>query len=952
MVFKLVIIAMIMQGSLLGQKSKVVLPNTLFTKYADSLTHGFSVNKNYYVVEWKSVIPANLNIVRSIDEKIAILEIVNEAAYNMLNQQSLVNAANNQWKLSAPAEKLIAEKSSTTKDFILTARDSMALSRVLKKLPNTINVKQVNLLSHSAIVSCKNSVAIAFLLPLDEIIFLDLRIKATAETGIIGYDRSFHGISLLDHTIPLANGKNIVVGIKEQNIQPADLDVYKRILPSPIADPDIANHATVVASIVGGAGNSFYDGRGIANGSRFFPSSFDNLFPDETAVLLANKVSVQNHSYGTVIQQFYGAEAMAYDAQLYANKHLLHVFSAGNQGTAAATEGRYANLPGYANLTGNFKMAKNVITVGAIDNKENIAPESSAGPLYDGRIAPQLIALGPYGTSDAAAVVTGTIAVMQQVYADSNGGVLPPASLTKAILYNTAEDVYSPGIDYKTGYGLLNSYNAVRSIQQKNFMGGAINHGQQWTSNITVPANTAQLRITLSWTDTAATLNNNKALVNDLDLDVTDITTGNNYKPWVLNTAAHIDSLSKEPTRKRDSLNTSEQVSISLPAAGSYEVKVAGTAISNASLPFHIAFSTDTLNTFRFTNPVHASDVNRAENELLTIRWKTFVADSNETGQLSISYDGGNNWILLDAAILLYQNKFAWQIKDTTSQAFLKMETAFGIFYSLPFVISKVTRINIDYNCADSFRLSWNKHIYASSYKVFALTDSPYLKNIYTVSDTFTLLKRSVYPGKVYAVQPVLTNGIGATRSLALDIDLQGVKCFYNTIYYNLQEKNIIDIIVELSIAAEVDSIYFEKVSKNGQLLKTYAGVKANNLQSIYHQLADNTETGVTYIRARIKLKNGSNVYTETMEVLTTGKRFLLFYPNPVNKGGKLQYVLQQGLSFGSRLQLFDISGRLLKNYGDMPNDIDISNFAAGVLIYKLLSEDNLVLETGKLVIK
>jgi hypothetical protein len=77
-----------------------------------------------------------------------------------------------------------------------------------------------------------------------------------------------------------------------------------------------------------------------------------------------------------------------------------------------------------------------------------------------------------------------------------------------------------------------------------------------------------------------------------------------------------------------------------------------------------------------------------------------------------------------------------------------------------------------------------------------------------------------------------------------------------------------------------------------------------------------------------------------------------LFYPNPVSKNEKLQYVLQQGVSFGSRLQLFDISGRLLKNYGEMPNSIDISNFPTGILIYKLLSENNLVLETGKLLIR
>jgi hypothetical protein len=194
----------------------------------------------------------------------------------------------------------------------------------------------------------------------------------------------------------------------------------------PIAALPLRNHATVIASIIGGAGNSFYDGRGIAWGCKFFPSSFSNLFADDAAVIYANEVTVQNHSYGTIIQQFYGAEAVSYDVLTWLNKNYVPVVSAGNQGETFAQEGRYANLPGYANLTGNFKMAKNVIAVAAIDNQENIPPQSSAGPTYDGRIAPQLTALGPNGTSDAAAIVSGTIAVLQQVYADSNNSALPP----------------------------------------------------------------------------------------------------------------------------------------------------------------------------------------------------------------------------------------------------------------------------------------------------------------------------------------------------------------------------------------------------------------------------------------------------------------------------------------------------------------------------------------------
>ena len=61
--------------------------------------------------------------------------------------------------------------------------------------------------------------------------------------------------------------------------------------------------------------------------------------------------------------------------------------------------------------------------------------------------------------------------------------------------------------------------------------------------------------------------------------------------------------------------------------------------------------------------------------------------------------------------------------------------------------------------------------------------------------------------------------------------------------------------------------------------------------------------------------------------------------------------MLRQGTPTSSKLQFFDATGRLLKNYGSMPDKIDLSSFAAGLVIYKLLDEDSNVLETGKLVI-
>ncbi len=918
-------------------------------KYADPVLQTFDSTRAYYlaVLTQPNALPGK--ILRQINDSIFIIELESKLAFKKTAQQAIVVPAIDDWKLSPALEQWKPTDKLAKKKYILKSPDVNGLLELLAEKHQGVIVLSVNTPSNSVVVKTTGEYIATQLLKLKQIIFVDAAAEARSETRIIGYDRSFHGISALDYQLPGANGKNIVAGVKEQKMEDQDLDLWKRVAASSLGSAATSYHATVISSIIGGAGNSFYDGRGIAWGCRFFSSSFDNLFADDAAVLNSNNVSVQNHSYGTVIQQFYGAEALSYDLLTWSSKSFVPVISAGNQGEASATQGRYSNLPGFANLTGNFKMAKNVITVGAIDGLENVPAQSSTGPMYDGRLAPQLAALGPNGTSDAAAIVSGTIAVMQQVYKDSNNS-LPSASLTKAILYNTAEDIYSPGIDYKTGYGLVNSLAAVKATQQKNYDAGTITNGAGWTKTITVPAGAAALKVTLAWTDSAAQVNNSKALLNDLDLEVLQVGNNSVYLPWVLSTAANADSLKKEPVRKRDSLNTAEQVSIALPAAGSYQVKVKGTAINSSSAAFHIAYNIDTLNTFAFTSPVHASDVLRQENEKSSIRWKTFVADSLQTGDLSISYNNGLSWQLL-AQPKLAAKKFVWAVKDTNAVARLKMQTTFGSFTSNPFFVGNLTTLRVDFNCADSFGLSWNKQPLANSYRLYTLTDSPYLKNIQTLADTFVVLNRLSNPSLVYAVEPVLAFPFPAARSVAIDISFQAVNCFYRALNYNLLDENKLKLILELSLTRYADSIFFEQVTAGGQLLQQYAGYKVNPSVVTYPHIVNELPAGLIYVRAGIKLASGATIYTDIIPVLTSGARQIYFYPNPVSRASTLTYSLRQGVSTSAKLQLFDITGRLLISYASMPGAINASNLPPGVIIYKLLSSENKLLETGKLIV-
>lgn len=930
-----------------AQQGNKKISDSLFKLFTVSSLPWYNAASKYYAVIASPDKLSNQKIIRRVSEDLSIVEIGSPEEFIQLSKIFVAGPANNLWKLSPTL--VSKEAVNNTEKFILTSNGLKELLNILSHF-NEVTVFSLNEPSGSVIISCKHSFFLKSILPLQEVIFADKYFNAVSESAVIGYKRHFNSINTLDFSLPLADGKNIVAGVKEQRMDSNDLDLYKRVLPSSLAAPNLQSHATTISTLIGGAGNSFYDGRGLAKASKFFSSSFADLFADDAAILNQNKVTVQNHSYGTVIQQFYGAEAVSYDLQTWQNKNLVHIFSAGNQGTSAATDGRYANIPNYANLTGNFKMAKNIITVGAIDDKGNIAPLSSAGPLFDGRLAPQLIALGPGGTSDAAAIVSGTVAVMQQVYADSNSNTIPPASLIKSVLYSTADDLHRTGIDYKTGYGLLNSYEAVKTVMQKKYDDGSVSNGQVWEKNIPI-TNCMQFKVTLSWTDSAAAVNNNKALINDLDLELEEPGSGIVYKPWVLSAAANADSLEKLPVRKRDSLNTAEQVTIWMPADGNYIIRVKGSFLASPAVAFHVAWRADTINTFSFTNPLHSSDINSDEDPVLPIKWQAALADTNQTGNLFISYNNGANWQLLKAGHKLFSKKHDWPIKDTASAALFKMETPFGDFLSAPVVISKVTRPQLDFLCDDSLRISWRKHSYASAYDIYALADSAYLKRIRTVADTFAVFQRVATPYSVYAVEPVLNNNIPAARSIAYNINFQGVKCFYRALNYVLIDSNNVNLLLELSTTVNVDSISYERITIQGNLIERYGQTKISSGFLTYNYLVTSLPRGVNIFRARIKLNSGAVIYTETVSVLSTGENNILVYPNPVKGGTTLNFALKNQVQY-FQLQLLDVNGRLIKQWEvAFSGNIRLPAVSPGIYFYRLIDDKGKMQGSGKLLI-
>ncbi len=772
---------------------------------------------------------------------------------------------------------------------------------------------------------------------------------ANPEVEIIGYNRYFHGINEKDYYYPSLQGDGIVVGVKENNIDADDVDVVKRIVPSSLAASTSDFHATTIASIIGGAGNSFLLGKGVASNATFYPSSFSNLSADNNSALQAQKVSVQNHSYGTSIQNVYSTESLSYDAQTNAIPYLVHIFSSGNRGLGASTDGLYKGITGFANITGNFKMAKNVITVGALDTNGIVASFGSNGPLYDGRIAPQLTAIGPNGTSDAAAMVTGAVAILQQQYKLTHQNNLPTSSLIRALLYNAADDIDNNGIDYKTGYGSVNIIESIKTLTRNNYIEGAVGKNENKTYNIQIPRQVGKLKVTITWNDTAATINNTKALINNIDMTIID-NNGNVFMPWCLSSYPNKDSLLKKSIRRIDTLNNAEQITIDLPTTGNYRILVNGTNIQTIQKQlFHIAYSWDTLNNLQFMYPNQAQDINTSKTKQLPISWKVAVSDTNNVrGNVDVSYNNGTTWNTIASNIKLYKQQFKWIPKDTNAIIKFRIASSIGTVTSPSIFLTTLTKIQVEYVCKDSAKISWNKHINCNSYDVFALKDGAYLEKIQTVTDTNFVIQRNVMPYKQFAVKPLSNNGLSTSRSRSLDIEQQGVDCFYTD--FNAYETNpTISLTISLTNINVIDSIYFEKIYSNGLVQKSIAGYKVNN-NITFDAIDNNPNAGANTYRAIIKLKNGGIIKTSTITITSNGRKNLLLFPNPIVGDQPLQYILKNTDDVFVFVLINSQGSIVLRKEINYKGEIFIPQFSKGIYFYKLLSTKNEIIQTGTII--
>lgn len=770
------------------------------------------------------------------------------------------------------------------------------------------------------------------ILQIPGIVFIERGNRLPKEELVVGnLDLSANKINLVHKNHSLINGDGIVVSVKENTPDTADIDFKGRFLTTNLASTTVNSHASIMATMIAGGGNTWHLGKGAAWGSTISSSSFATLMPDANSSYQQYNISVQNHSYGVGVENYYGADAAAYDASAINNPSLLHIFSSGNSGTSAATTGTYAGLNGFANLTGSFKMAKNILTVGATDSFCIGAALSSKGPAHDGRIKPELVAFGEDGSSGAAALVSGTALLLHQYYKQIFGS-LPANTLVKSILINSADDAGNAGPDYKNGYGSLNAHNAIKTLQEGKFLDGAVSNGLAQSFLINVTAGTKKLKATLVWNDPPAAANATKALINDLDLELTEVSSGQTWWPWVLNHFPHVDSLNQLVKRKRDSLNNIEQITIDNPVPGNYQLKVIGYNILPASLQnFHIAWQLDSIDKFEWQFPTSNDFIfpSSANN----IRWNSSFAATDGTLEYNT---GGNTWTLIQNNIDLASGHYYWNVPSITSIARLRMTIGTNVFLSDTFTVANRTTTGVGFNCPDSFLFYWNKLPATSSYRVYKLGNR-YLEPITVTTDSFMLLAKAASPSLHYAVAPIIGNKEGV-RSYTFNYTTQGVECYVRS-FLALLVGNSAELSLSLGSLYNINRIVFEKF--NGTDYTAIHTIVNPNLLT-YNFTDQQLKKGLNVYRVKLELAGIQTIYSAVETVYYfLGSEFIV-YPNPSPQYQTITILSDNQVFEPATLQVINMQGQKIyeMKLNDVVNQIPAGKLSKGIYLLRIVRKD------------
>ena len=733
--------------------------------------------------------------------------------------------------------------------------------------------------------------------------------KATTESLLQDNDLTVNQINYIHHAQASLNGSSQVISIKENKFNEEDLDLRGRVAPAYNPAPVFEAHATQMATYIAGAANTSPQSRGVVNAAAVSTTDFnaDNYFPNSFSEYFNPfGIRLQNHSYGVGAggdANIYDPTAQAYDQQASEHPEIIHVFSVGNPRATAPTEGKYKDLAGVALLTGSFKQAKNIITVGSVDSVLRVDLGNASGPAYDGRVKPDFVAYSVGGSSNSAALVSGVTAQLQQKYKQKTGSY-PNIALIKSVLAASAQDVGRAGPDFDSGWGNIQAKAAQAILDNNQFQQKTISLNQSQTINLSVPANAKNLRIALAWVDEPADINSNVALVQDIDLKVSG--GGQDYLPWILDSSASIEALEKPAVRGEDHLNVIEVVSIEDPTSTAYTISISGTDLPFGNQECYVSWYYQVENEFTWTYPTGSDNAPLYGERPPFLRWESSYPQ-NTTGILEMKKTDGS-WLTLKSNVPLSQSFQYWMPPEEAMLSQLRMTVNGKTYTTDQFTVARQQRPELGFACADSILIQWEKLASASAYNLYTLGDK-YLKLVKQTTDTLSLLKDTQLTAGYFAIAPVI-NGKEAARSLLYNTENMGVGCFDAGFYAQLSTDDPRQgrLILNLGTIYGVDRVVFERRTDNGTYSEELSVNEVTSSQLDVSGISLNN--GPNLFRAVIYLKNGQSVVTNDDVIISIGTRGILVAPNFISQQEGISLLVRPFTESGE-VYLYDAQGKI-----------------------------------------
>jgi PKD repeat protein len=526
------------------------------------------------------------------------------------------------------------------------------------------------------------------------------------------------------------DGTGVSAAINDDGFVGPHIDFKGREEQSDVINDMTGTHGDMTVGIVGSAGNLDPNMRGMAPAAFLWVRQYNQNMPNTETLHQTENVMVFSTSYSNGCNAGYTSTTALVDEEIYDNPSLMQVFSAGNSNN---NDCNYGAGNQWGNITGGHKMGKNVMATANLYSDDLLASSSSRGPASDGRIKPDIAAHGQGqwsnspnysyaeggGTSAAAPGIAGVFTQLHHAYRDLNNGADAPSALLKASIMNTAYDLGNPGPDFKFGWGKINAHKAYQTFALNHYFTDTISNAGIDIHELFIPNGVQEARIMVYWHDVEASSSSTFALVNNLDMKITDLAS-DIHLPLILDHTPNAITLDNNAVPGVDSINNVEQVRLANPSSGNHQIKIYGTTVAQGPVEYFIVYEF-LYNNITVTYPNGGEGLVPGSSD--RIHWDAY----GDAGIFTLEYtlDSGTTWTTIVDSLSGDSRFFDYQLPNTVSKAKIRISRGLVSDESDEFfsIIQIPENISVTAICSatSSIKLTWDSVPQAVAYDVFHL---------------------------------------------------------------------------------------------------------------------------------------------------------------------------------------------------------------------------------------